>query len=51
MLVQSLTKTKDSPAKRRIVDGPVVEVAESAVILITALTESPALAAVEDAAP
>ena len=63
MLVQSLTKTKNSSAKIGIVNGRVIEevnsavtrlVSQSAILKITqviSLTESPVLAAVEDVAP
>ena len=63
VLVQSLKKTKNSSAKVRIVNGLVIEeansavtrlVSESAILKISqaiSLTESPALAAVEDVAP
>ena len=54
MTMLNLTKTKNSSAKRRVMNGLVIETVESVVtgpVLMISLHESPALAAVDDAAP
>jgi len=53
MTMLNLTKTKNSSAKRRVMNGLVIETVESVVtgpVLMISLHESPALAAVDDAA-